>query len=210
VFGPASSFTREQVTDCYAPAFWDHLAPWGECRFFWDRLAVSRDLQGIVETLDAPALVEAEPNPELRDLWVAAIVRHPLAYAQHRLAHFGSEIWRGASIGEPDGQEPAEIVLYDRVTASALWLAIGVGLLIQFARVRAQRRSASIDAALALLLSGLPYAFAYLVIGVATELRYVLWSLMAIFTALVISLPELRQPVARPTPSATGASGPPR
>jgi hypothetical protein len=197
VFGPGNAFTREELAGCYAPAYWDHLAPWGECGFFWNRLAVSRDLQGIVERLDATAVMAAEPNLDLRDLWLAAIVRHPLAYARHRLAHFASEIWRGASIGEPDGQEPPEVALYDRVTASALWLAIGAGLLIQLARARQLRRTASIDAALALLLSGLPYACAYLVIGVATELRYLLWSLIAIFTALVISLPELRMPLAR-------------
>jgi hypothetical protein len=197
VFGPGTSFTREEMINCYAPTFWDRLAPWGECRRFWDRLAVSHDLRGVVETLDAPALVEAEPNADLRGLWLTAIVRHPLAYARHRLAHFGSEIWRGASVGEPDGEEPPEVALYDRLTASALWLAIGAGLLIQLARVRALRRTASIDAALALLLSALPYACAYLVIGVATELRYLLWSLMAIFIALVISLRELRMPLAR-------------
>jgi hypothetical protein len=197
VFGPGDRFTREEVTRCYAPAYWDHLAPWGECGFFWNRLAVSRDLQGIVEKLDAPALMAAEPNADLRDLWLAAIIRHPLAYARHRLDHFASEIWRGASVGEPDGREPPAVVLYDRVTASAIWLAIGAALLIQLARVRALRRSAWIDAALALLLSALPYACAYLMIGVATELRYLLWSLMAIFTALVISLPELRMPLAR-------------
>src|SRR5262249_1148166 len=98
----------------------------------------------------------------------------------------------GASMVGLDGDEPPEDVLYERLTAAALWLAIGVGLLVKLARTRALRRTASIDAALALLLSGLPFACAYLVIGVATELRYLLWSLIAIFTALVVSLPELR------------------
>ena len=192
VFGPGNAFTREEVTGCYAPAFWDRLAPWGECRVFWERLAVSRDLQATVAKLDASAVMEAQPNPDLRDLWLAAIIRHPVAYARHRLDHFGSEIWRGASMVGLDGDEPPEVVLYERLTAAALWLAVGVGLLVQLARARTLRRTASIDAALALLLSGLPYACAYLVIGVAAELRYLLWSLIAIFTALVISLPELR------------------
>jgi len=79
------------------------------------------------------------------------------------------------------------------VTAAAVWLALGIGLLIWLTSRRADyrmaSRTASRDAALALLLSALPYAFAYLVIGVATELRYLLWSLIAIFTAAVISLP---------------------
>jgi len=194
VFGPDVSFTREEVVRCYRPTFWDRLAPWGECRFFWTRLAVSRDRQAGADTLDARAAMAAKPNPDLRDLWIAAIVGHPLAYARHRLAHFASEIWRGASMGAPDpaAPRPPWVVLYDWATASALWLAVGAGLLVWLASARPRRRTASASAALALLLSGLPYAGAYLVIGVATELRYLLWSLMAIFTAAVISLSDPR------------------
>jgi hypothetical protein len=195
-FGPGTSFTRDEVTRCYAPEGWDRLAPWGECRLFWNRLAVSRDLQGILEKLDVKSVMGATPNPDLPDLWTAAIVRHPLAYVGHRLAYFSSEIGRGASMAMPDAaaQKPLDMVLYDLMTASALWLAIGAGLLVQLAVVRSVRRTASIDAALALVLSGLSYAGAYLIIGIATELRYLFWSLIAIFTALVISLPELWMP----------------
>jgi len=88
-------------------------------------------------------------------------------------------------------------VLYDVVTAPALWLAIGAGWLVQLASARSLRRSTSTDAALALVLSSLPYSFAYLIIGVATESRYLFWSLIAIFAALVISAPELRMPLGR-------------
>jgi len=199
VFGPGNSFAREQVASCYVPIGWDRLAPWGECRFFWNRLAVSRDLQGVVEQLDARSVMGAEPNPDLSGLWVAAIVRHPLAYARHRLASFSSEIVRGASTGAPDTAtpKPPYVVLYDWVTASALWLAIGAGLLVRLASARSLRRTASIDAALALVLSSLSYACAYLILGVATELRYLFWSLIAIFTAVVISLSELRMPSGR-------------
>jgi hypothetical protein len=197
VFEPGKSFSRDEVTSCYTPAGWDRLAPWGECRFFWNRLAVSPDLEGIVEKLDARSVMGAEPNPDLPDLWMTAIVRHPLAYARHRLAYFSSEIGRGASMTTPDAAapKPLRVVLYDLLTASALWVAIGAGLLIQLAFARSLRRTASIDAALALVLSSLSYGSAYLVIGVATELRYFFWSLIAIFTALVISLSELRIPV---------------
>ncbi len=193
VFGPGNSFTRDEVTRCYVPTYWDRLSPWGECGFFWNWLAVARDQQAAVENADARTAMGAAPNPDLRDLWIAAIVRHPLAYAQHRLTHFASEISRGASNGEldPAAPRPPGVVLYDWVTASAVWLALGVALLVRLASTRANLRKASRsrDAALALLLSSLPYAFAYLVIGIATELRYLLWSLIAIFTAAVISLP---------------------
>ena len=94
--------------------------------------------------------------------------------------------------------KPLAVVLYDLLTASALWIAIGAGLLMQLASGRCGERTASTDAAVALLLSSLSYASAYLIIGVATELRYLFWSLMAIFTALVISLSELKVSSASP------------
>jgi len=227
VFGPDQSFTRDDGVDCYRSAGWDRLAPWGVCRFFWDRLAVAPDLRRTAETLDARGAMGLEPNPDLSSLWIAAILRHPLAYAQHRLAHFISEITRGASMGTLDATAPRSfsVALYDAVTASALWIAIGACALLRLVAVRSVRRTAPLDASLALLLSGLSYAGAYLAVGVATELRYFFWSILAIFTAVVISLPELsagraaaaarsgrsrkmtRAPLpARPRPSHSGAT----
>jgi hypothetical protein len=199
VFGPDNSFTREEVRSCYEPGGWDSLAPWGrDCRFFWNRLAVSRDLQGVVERLDARAAMGVKPNPDLPALWVMAIIRHPLAYARHRLAHFGSEMVAPPYFDvSSQAMTPPFGVLYDVVTAPALWLAIGAGLLVQLASVRSRRNSAPVDAALTLLLSALPYAGAYLVIGVASQCRYQLWSLIAVFAALVISLPEVRMSLRR-------------
>jgi hypothetical protein len=198
VFGPDNSFTRDEVTGCYKPHGWDSLSPWGECRFFWNRLAVSRDLQGVIENLDARSAMGAEPNPDLLDLWVAAIIRHPLAYAVHRLGNFSSEMTAPPYLDfNAKTIAPPYRVLYDVMTAPALWLAIGTGLLVQLATARSFRRSASTDAALVLLLSSLPYSYAYLIIGVATESRYLFWSLIAIFVAVVISGPELRMPLGR-------------
>jgi hypothetical protein len=196
VFGPNNSFTREEVAGCYKPRGWDSLSPWGECRFFWNRLAVSRDLQGIIENLDGRSAMEAEPNPDLLDVWVAAIIRHPLAYARHRLGNFSSEMTAPPYLNfDAKMMAPPYRVLYDVVTAPALWLAIGAALLIRLASARSLPRSASTDAASALLLSSLPYSSAYLIIGIGTESRYLLWSLIAIFAAAVISGPELRTPL---------------
>jgi hypothetical protein len=191
VFGPDNAFTRNEVVRCYEPTYWDRLSAWGECGFFWNRLAVAPEQQEAMKNVDARTAMGATPNPELRDLWIAAIMSHPLAYAQHRLAHFASEVSRGASNSDQNSgaAKPPYVMIYDWMTAAAMWLALGIGLLIWLTSRRADARAASRDAALALLLSALPYACAYLVIGVATELRYLLWSLIAIFTAAVISLP---------------------
>ena len=198
VFGPDNSFTREEVTRCYAPSGWDSLSPWGDCRFFWNRLAVSRNLQRVIDDLDARAAMSAEPNPDRPNLWVAAILRHPLAYARHRLATFSLQMLAPPDL-DLDSEEmaPPYGALYDVTTAPALWLAIGAVLLVRLAWARPLRHPASTDAALVLVLSALPYAGAYLIIGVATEYRYLFWSLIAIFAALVISLSQPRSPLQR-------------
>jgi hypothetical protein len=212
-FGPGHSFTRQDVESCYTPIQWDTLSPWGKCRFFWDRLAVSRDVRE-VEKLAPMDAMEARPNPNLLNYWVASIIAHPLAYARHRLAHFSSEIYFlaqpdhsdvaafGAPMGEeavaPDllvRREPPYLMLYDVLKTPALWLAIGACLLVLLTAAHSPRRSAGVEAALALVMSGLLYTCAYLVVGVATDLRYQFWSMVATFTALVISLSGLSSPL---------------
>jgi hypothetical protein len=223
VFGPDNSLTWQDVNSCYTPALWDTLSPWGECRFFWNRLAVSRDLRE-VEKLAPMDAMEAPPNPDLPNLWIASIIAHPLAYARHRLAHFSSEIYSPAqpdrsdivALGTPMDEEvraapalpvlgePLYLMPYHVLKTPAFWLAIGACLLVLLASPNSPRRSAGLDAALALVISGLLYACAYLVVGVGTDPRYQFWSMVATFTALVISLPGLRKPfVQSPTPLST-------
>jgi hypothetical protein len=207
VFGPGNSFTRQDVESCYTPIQWDTLSPWGECRFFWNRLAISGDLRKVEELAPMDAM-EARPNPDLTNHWVASIIAHPLAYARHRLAHFSSEIYFlaqsdhsnvvafGAPMGEaardaaalPMQREPPYLMLYVVLQTPAFWLAIGACLLVLLAPANSVRRPAGLEAALALVMSGLLYTCAYLIVGVATDVRYQFWSMVATFTALVISL----------------------
>lgn len=213
VFGPRHSFTARDVEGCFTPARWDSLSPWGQCRFFWDRLAVHKDVPG-VEKLDAQAAMEARPNPDLAYRWVAAVMAHPLAYARHRLAHFGSEICflvapdpDGTETSAPTHHEGSEtaapslehgafyLKVYDLSAMPALWLAIGAGLLIWLGSIKPPGRAAAVEAALVLVLSSLPYTCAYLVIGVGTDLRYQFWSIVATFTALMIASSESRVPL---------------
>jgi hypothetical protein len=213
IFEPGHSFTRQDVESCYTPIRWDTLSPWGECRFFWDRLAVSRDVRE-VEKLAPKDAMEARPNPNLPNYWVASIIAHPLAYARHRLAHFSSEIYflaqpdhnDGAALGAPTGEEavapdllvrrePLYLMLYDVLKTPPFWLAIAACLLVLLTAARPPRRSAGVEAALALVMSGLLYTCAYFVVGVATDLRYQFWSMVATFTALVISLSGLSGPL---------------
>jgi hypothetical protein len=197
VLGPGNSFTRRDVDNCYSPIGWDTLAPWGNCPFFWTRLAVSPDFHG-VDKPDFAELLEAPPNPGLLNRWSTSIIERPFAYAQHRAAHFTVEMLGqtvGGALVDPYvamQSSPMHLGLYDFLTMPGLWLAIGASLLILLASLRSQRPSGRIEAALALDISGLTYAGAYLIIGVASDPRYQYWSMVAIFVALVISLPELK------------------
>jgi hypothetical protein len=208
VFGRGNSFTRQDVESCYTPIQWDTLSPWGKCRFFWNRLAVSGDVREVEKLAPMDAL-EARPNPDLRNHWGASIIAHPLAYARHRLAHFSSEIFllvqpddvvaSGARTGEdvpvaqtrPTLREPPYLMLYDVLKTPAFWLAMGACLLVMLTPADSARRSLGLEAALALVISGLLYTCAYLIVGVGTDLRYQFWSMVATFTALVISVSEL-------------------
>ena len=200
VFGPDNVPTRQDVDDCYTPVEWDTLSPWGRCRFFWDRLAVSKAVKE-VEKLDPTAVMETQPNQALTDRWGVAIGEHPFAYVRHRLAHFSSEMFRarvgGADVATLSGpRRPLYRLLGDALEIPAFWLCLGSCLLVLLAAVMARRRSALIEAAVALDISGVTYSGAYLVVGVATDSRYHLWSMIAIFVALVISLSEVTAPFA--------------
>jgi len=87
----------------------------------------------------------------------------------------------------------------------AFWLATGACLLVLLASAKRPRCPARCEAALALVMSGLLYTCAYLIIGVATDLRYQFWSMVATFTALVISSSGLRVPFAS-SPARSGSS----
>jgi hypothetical protein len=98
----------------------------------------------------------------------------------------------------PTLRELPYVLLYEILQTPAFWLAIGVCLLVLLASVKSPRRSARREAALALVMSGLLYTCAYLIIGLATDVRYQFWSMVATFTALVISLSGLRMQASPP------------
>lgn len=150
---------------CYTPLFWDAL---NRCM--------------------APL---AKLKPSLTREWVSAIVRHPLAYAQHRLAHFNRTIFFLVPPMQQCVDAPAyhscdvsrRGLIRDAVQKNALlwpvtWLAIGLALL-----------AAPLDrTARALVVSGLLYGFAYAIVGVASDFRYFYWTELAIQLALLVQM----------------------
>jgi hypothetical protein len=184
----ASKWRSLAAAGCYSPLEWDAFSEPGPC-------TIGNGLAAQPET------------PPLYGIWRETIVRHPIAYAAHRLAHFNltlrflarpnepravapvdSEPNRLGLNAEPTGAERAwqEVGLVWAATPLAwpiLWLALAaVGLWAsRTAPDTPERRLAQ-----ALLLSaccgGLSYAF----VSVAPDLRYHLWTILASGLGLVL------------------------
>ena len=173
--------------------------------FFWDPL-------GDGACADAEAPLGELSVGQLYATLAGAIVRHPLAYAEHRIAHLDStERWLvPAGLPEawpPDEAEPNTIGLANPGRAGAwlinataplggtplawpvAWLVVAVAmLLVALRRPPAPRR----ELALALLVSGLSLEASFAVISIASDLRYHLWPMMATALATVLLLADGR------------------
>ena len=157
---------------CYTPFYWDRLdSP--RCGELFQRFA-------------APG---AKPGAGLTQIWLDAVAHHPLAYAEHRLSHFNSSIQflvsadarcraapEYAGCDRPPGVRiGSDFVRKNFLYWPCVWLAAGVWLLFQ--------RSASAPAK-ALAWSGVLYGTSFLLLGVATDYQYHLWTILSIGLAL--------------------------
>lgn len=189
---PRATLNAADLKACYTPYWWDPLSPWGRCETLVHR----------------PDTSHATFGEGLPVQWARTIAAHPLAYAQHRLKHFNSEILFAVppkhirltpeyQTGDP-AHPPLEIVTARNIKFDLLrknpfvwpvtWIAWGLGLLVFLAREPAFDQ---VLLARALIVSELGYSSAYLVIGVATDMRYHYWSLIAGLVATVLVMPQL-------------------
>jgi hypothetical protein len=179
---------------CYDPVKWDPYSWWVDepCAIGFTNLV--------------PALYRTGKSPYR--LWLQAIAAHPIAYAEHRLAHFNansrflvrSEVVKAV----PDQSDPnpwnyriqptAPISTLDGVVtdleATPLewpiwWIGLAAGLLL-LAPLLPSRTLIT-----ALGLSSLLYGLGYLVLSVASEMRYHLWTMMAALVAAVLTASDL-------------------
>lgn len=203
---PRATLSAADLKACYTPFRWDSLSPWGRCGALTHR----------------PDDDHATFGAGLPLQWAKTIAAHPLAYAQHRLKHFNSAILFAVPpkhirlIPEYRTGDPAhpalEIVTerdvrWDLLRKQPLiwpvtWMAWGLGLLVFLAREPALGQ---VLLARALIVSALGYSFAYLVIGVATDMRYHYWSLIAALVATLLVLPQLTQGLRSRSPRLMGA-----
>jgi hypothetical protein len=177
------------VSDCYTPVRWDTLDHRAMCRQFRTGWPQGRT-------------------------WIFAILKHPLAYAEHRLLHFNSELyfivprhhadWRLTTLDldhpaspAPERKDPTtigEIASYLSPEAGIVTpvFALAVGFVVLVLRVRTlTRQPPQLEiATLCLVVSGILYTLGYLLVGVSTEPRYHYWSMVAIFLAGVMCVSE--------------------
>ncbi|WP_353205094.1 hypothetical protein [Sphingomonas sp.] len=175
--------------------------------YFWDPLGEETRCAPIV------ARLQSRPAGELYRLLIAAIVRNPLAYAAHRLAHFNSTErwlvpagWPGAA--PPARSEPNSVGLGNPGAAArgwqvaakwmaetplgwpCAWLTVAiVGLAAAVPRASAPPR----DLALVLLVSAITLELSFGVLSIASDLRYHLWPMVATALATVLLWGEWRR-----------------
>jgi hypothetical protein len=198
VIRPDVSASIQLITDCYTPIGWDTLARRSTCRHSY----VGR--------------------PHART-WIFAILKHPLAYAEHRLFHFNSELffivprhhadWRLVRLDADDPASPAperkdpttvgKIVDYLTPGGGIVtpMFALVVGFVVLALRVRRLTRQPSQFeiATLCLVVSGILYTLGYLLVGIGTADRYHYWSMVSIFLAGVMCVSEERRQLGSPS-----------
>lgn len=191
---PSVSLSASELQACYTPYWWDSLSSWGPCS------ANVHRTEG--ELVTAPE--------GLTQQWAHTILQHPVAYVVHRLKHFNSSLLFVVPLKhirltpefrtDNPAHAPPEVITEQDIRLDLLrknpliwpvtWVAWGIGVLAFISR---QNPVPTVQLAKVLIVSALGYSCAYLLIGVATDMRYHYWSLVAIFSASVLVLPMLMQ-----------------
>ncbi|MBK0394421.1 hypothetical protein [Ramlibacter algicola] len=207
VLEPRATIAAADLRSCYSPYWWDSLSSWGRCA---DRVhRPNPDMQTLPEGLEAQ--------------WAKTIAAHPIAYAEHRLKHFNSALLFAVPLkhirltpeyrtGDP-AHPPLEVVSERDVHMDLLrknpfvwpvtWLTWSACLLVL---LRREQAVPSVQLARVLAVSALGYSGAYLLIGVATDMRYHYWSLLAALVATIVAFPHLAAMRSRPRGLVTSAA----
>ena len=162
----------------------------------WDRYAWRGDAPCAIGFDTVRAAFVANRQSPIR-WWLMSIVHHPVAYAEHRLGHFirNIRLWtQGSTLPslslESDPNEWNIVTrpnaLSDAIDRLAVdsertpfgwpfcWMLLGSAVLLGLPQARNR------GGGQALLWSGLLYALSYLPLSVASEVRYHLWTMLAL------------------------------
>lgn len=186
--------TQTEITRCYTAYWWDSVSPWGTCPAFAAQF-MNKNYKAILSERDVYPL-----SNRLTPMWTSAIIHHPGAYAQHRLRHFNAELnFIVPSLERRYGKtfftaEPIEIrndyFKKNFSTWPITWYGISFIVLTALRRTSLNARS---YAATLLICSGLTYGFAYFIIGVASDSRYMYWTILTSFIGLVLTSDQIYQ-----------------
>ena len=178
-----ADWARAEAMHCSTPFFWDPFADPARCGPMGNALVSDDD----------------GPPPLFRN-WIAAIAAHPLAYAEHRLAHLNSTLRIAVPANErsaaapfmtPENlygigakETPASDALSKAVAAAertplgspAVWLVLVavIGWVL-----RGTPRQPGRALGLSLVLSALLMTASFAVVSIASDLRYHLWLIAA-------------------------------
>jgi hypothetical protein len=177
------SHAEDELAACYTPLYWDRL------EYRCSALTKMRSQMS---------------GEELLKLWVRTIIEHPLAYLQHRLAHFNSTMYflvpshygdvrvlnldREGKQVIPLASKMTDIVRYSPIFSPIVWLVAAISILAIFAN-RSEHSETGLLAA-TLLTSSILYMSSYFLVGVATDLRYQFWPMIGIYVAAIFLIPE--------------------
>lgn len=196
VLGPEAPALAD-ITACYTSYWWDPFSPWGRCARVSNQLSYVAD--GVYEV--TPYVSERQR------LWIHAILQHPLAYVEHRLSYFNCSIYwfvpsdpyrysNGDDISRYGGHVSSRKDIYlDCIKRNfflwpSFWICVAACVLLLLRNGPAEERLL-VGCSQLLICSGLLYALAYLVVGVATETRYYYWSFMAFILGTLLSFPVI-------------------
>lgn len=178
-----ADWARAEARGCYTPFYWD---PFGDAT----RCAAMGD-----------AILDADDGaPPILRTWVATIAAHPLAYAEHRLAHLNATLRVATPNAEKSAAAPFKsdanpyalggpatpLTIVLKVAASALertplgapvvWLVLLCGLGWTLLGTAPQPAR---NLGLALAFSGMMMTASFAVVSIASDLRYHLWLIVA-------------------------------
>jgi hypothetical protein len=181
---------------CYDPHQWDGYSSWAKtpCPLSFDAFQSRIDN----DEFDA------------KSVWIKAIRDHPLAYAEHRLTHFNVSTWFlvrenpkspvwSQSVPNPWGYQVRQNAVLSATTAvadftaltpigwPAFWITVGFAALVIAVWTKLS------SSVIAIAASATLYGLGYLIFGVATGMRYHIWTITGAALAMVLVSGELRE-----------------
>jgi hypothetical protein len=185
-----------EIRACYTSYWWDPVSPWGSCPQLRLDLGYTLD----IDTTDPASVLRTAK------LWRAAVLGHPGAYLAHRMQHFNSSLYfivpayhfrySKSAMLAPFGTQliTQRDIHLDYLKSNFLcwpvvWLYVGLCALALLAM--SVGAPAPVSIARLLIISGVLFSGAYVLVGVATDFRYYYWSIMAILIGVILASREI-------------------